>query len=172
MIYTNKYTGEFADFKVGDVWEIFNGQFKINDRVNDLRTNEIIRIGEDDLKDFEFFSPMITMRSPEADLHTPGAKDDALKPMPQVVLGGFANALKAVTEIGTHGARKYSRDGWLSVENAEDRYMGALLRHLLEHMSGTTIDEESGFTHLRHLAWNALALVELNERKTHENQTK
>lgn len=102
---------------------------------------------------------------PAPNLHNKGAKDDALKPLPQVVLGGFANALQGVTEIGTFGARKYTRDGWKSVPDAQDRYTGALLRHLLEHLAGRTIDEESGFSHLRHIAWNALALTELDEIK-------
>ena len=40
--------------------------------------------------------------------HQPGAKLDADKPMAGEVLGGFAEALQAVIEVGTHGAKKYT----------------------------------------------------------------
>jgi hypothetical protein len=80
------------------------------------------------------------------------------------VLGEFANALEKVCEVGTYGAKKYTPRGWLSVPDAEERYLDALVRHLLAHMQGIELDEESHLTHLSHAAWNVLALLELRDR--------
>lgn len=88
--------------------------------------------------------------------HQPGAKLDADKPMAGEVLGGFAEALQAVIEVGTHGAKKYTLDGWKAVDDAKRRYTSAMLRHwLAEHSE--RMDDKSGLTHAAHVAWNALA---------------
>ena len=96
-------------------------------------------------------------------LHEPGAKADAGKPLAGVLLD-FAHALSAVVDVGTMGANKYSRGGWMSVENAQTRYLDAAMRHLLKHGQGEASDPESGLSHLSHCAWNVLALIELQAR--------
>ena len=95
--------------------------------------------------------------------HEPGAKLDSGKLRPALVLGGFANALLAVTKVGTDGANKYTDNGWKAVPNGLARYEDALHRHLLKHQSGEKVDPDSGSTHLAHVAWNALALIELTK---------
>jgi hypothetical protein len=45
------------------------------------------------------------------DQHELGAKLDGGKPLPNLVLGRFARALEAATEVGTYGARKYTPVG-------------------------------------------------------------
>lgn len=95
------------------------------------------------------------------DQHAPGAKVDAGKIRAGLVLGNFAHALRAVAEVGTFGAQKYSDNGWLQVPAGIDRYTDALLRHYLAHASGELDDPDSGCSHLAHLAWNALAILEL-----------
>jgi hypothetical protein len=92
---------------------------------------------------------------------SPGAKLDADKNDLDLVLGDFANALEQVGLVGTFGANKYSRHGWLGVPSGIDRYSSAMLRHYFKHKSGELIDPESGLYHLAHLAWNALAILEL-----------
>lgn len=96
-------------------------------------------------------------------LSAPGAKADAGK-----VLGGllldFAHALEIVAEVGTHGAGKYSRGGWLKVQDAQQRYLDAAMRHLLKLGKGEQNDKDSGLPHLGHAAWNLLAIIELNAR--------
>jgi hypothetical protein len=94
-------------------------------------------------------------------LHEPGAKADAGKQRPDLVLGDFANALQAVVAIGTFGARKYTDHGWLSVPNGERRYADAAFRHYLARQTGELNDPESGYYHLAHQAWNVLAELEL-----------
>lgn len=93
--------------------------------------------------------------------HEAGAKLDAGKPRAALVLGGFSRALLAVAEIGTYGAAKYSPRGWETVDNGRERYTDALLRHYLREETGKESDPESGLLHAAHLAWNALARLEL-----------
>ena len=95
------------------------------------------------------------------DQHQPGAKLDALKPRPALVLGGFSRALTAVTEVGTYGASKYTPYGWRSVPEGIERYSEAMLRHWLAEAQGLESDAESNMLHAAHLAWNALARLEL-----------
>jgi hypothetical protein len=100
------------------------------------------------------------------DQHVPGAKLDAGKPRLDLVLGAFANALLAVGAVGTFGAAKYTDNGWLEVPDGIERYTDAMLRHYLKEKAHGYIDDESGLLHAAHLAWNALARLELMLRPT------
>jgi hypothetical protein len=97
------------------------------------------------------------------DAHEPGAKLDAGKPDASLLLM-FGEALKAVADVGTFGAKKYSRGGWQKVEDGENRYTAALLRHLMSENLDPN-DPETGKLHAAHAAWNALARLELMLRK-------
>lgn len=108
-----------------------------------------------------------TGRSPQ----DAGAKLDSGKVRPGLVLGGFARALWAVSEVGTFGAAKYSDNGWVTVPNGEARYEDADLRHWLKDKMGQTTDEDSNLTHLAHKAWNALAVLDLAIRKQEQVKT-
>ncbi len=93
------------------------------------------------------------------DQHAAGSKLDAGK-IQAAVLADFSRALTAVAEVGTFGANKYTRGGWQSVPNGLERYTDALWRHLLKEQIDT-IDPDSELTHAAHMAWNALARLEL-----------
>lgn len=93
--------------------------------------------------------------------HDPGSKLDAGKPRPALVLGGFARALSAVTQVGTFGATKYTPNGWRTVPNGVERYTEAMVRHYLAEAQGLESDPDSHLLHAAHLAWNALARLEL-----------
>ncbi len=97
--------------------------------------------------------------------HEPGAKMDQGKNRLGLVLGDFSHALKAVGEIGTFGANKYSAHGWTKVPGGAERYTDALYRHLLDEACGESIDTDSGLNHAAHTAWNALARLELKLRE-------
>lgn len=99
------------------------------------------------------------------DLHSPGAKADAGKIRPALVLGGFARALTAVSDVGTYGARKYTDNGWEDVPDGLRRYDEALVRHWLAEKRGERCDKDTGLLHQAHLAWNALARLELMLRE-------
>lgn len=103
-----------------------------------------------------------TERDPHgADPHTPGAKLDAGKTRAGLVLGDFARALEQVSRVGTFGAQKYTDHGWLSVPQGQQRYTDAMLRHWLAEHYGPARDDQTGLLHAAHLAWNALARLEL-----------
>jgi hypothetical protein len=99
------------------------------------------------------------------DQHAPGAKLDAGKTRPGMVFSAFARAMDEVAKVGTYGADKYSEDGWLQVPNGEARYTDAMLRHYFREAKGEWVDQESDLPHAAHLAWNALARLELMLRK-------
>ena len=63
--------------------------------------------------------------------------------------------------VGTFGAKKYTDRGWKEVNNGIERYLSAMLRHYFKFKNGEDLDNESGLTHLAHMAWNALAVLEL-----------
>lgn len=97
----------------------------------------------------------------ETGQHAPGVKLDHGKPRAGLVLGGFARALTAVSDVGTFGAKKYTPHGWRSVPHGIERYTDAMVRHQLAEASGEQTDSESGLSHAAHAAWNALARLEL-----------
>lgn len=100
-----------------------------------------------------------------------GQKADRGKPMAGTLYEYFPNALKAVSEVSTFGAQKYTRGGWVTVPNAHERYTDAMHRHFLEEMLGEKYDTESGLLHAAHAAWGALCRLELelrNESSTTE----
>jgi len=68
--------------------------------------------------------------------------------------------LEAAVRVLMMGLKKYSRDNWKYVKPKE-RYMDALMRHVMARMDGEMIDPESGEPHLSHaiccslfLAWH------------------
>lgn len=93
-----------------------------------------------------------------------GVKLDVAKHRPSLVLHGFARALGEVITVAEFGARKYAPDNWMLVENGVARYTDAMLRHQLALAQGQETDPESGLPHRAHIAWNALAVLELTLR--------
>lgn len=91
-----------------------------------------------------------------------GLKYDNGKPLVGDVLQIFGKAIMAVGECVLEGQKKYPTiDNWKKVDNAQQRYTNALIRHLIKHLSGQEIDEDSGLKHIQHVAWNALAICQL-----------
>ena len=95
------------------------------------------------------------------DAHETGSKLDDGKLFASLVLGDFANALTEVCKIGTFGAIKYTKSGWLDVPDAINRYEDAMMRHWLAMQTGETHCPDSGELHMSHFTWNALAVLEL-----------
>lgn len=94
------------------------------------------------------------------DQHTPGAKLDAGKIRPRLILHDMPRAIRAVMDIAQFGAIKYSVNGWQHVPDGIDRYTDAMLRHILAEATERH-DPESRMLHAAHTAWNALARLEL-----------
>ena len=68
--------------------------------------------------------------------------------------------IKPVVEIFNYGLKKYNEEGsWAKLEGGYRRYYNAFFRHLEAHESGQYRDPESGYPHIQHCAWNALAMM-------------
>ena len=89
-----------------------------------------------------------------------GNKYDGGKIRAGLVLGDFSRALIEVCRVGSFGADKYSPGDWVHVKNGIDRYTDAMLRHYLAEQV-EDLDSESELLHAAHLAWNALARLDL-----------
>ena len=72
-----------------------------------------------------------------------------------------------IVEIYSYGAAKYEKNNWMKVES--DRYYAALNRHIEAFWNKKTYDDESGFLHLYHAAWNCITLQWL-EKKSERNE--
>ena len=94
-----------------------------------------------------------------------GYKYDTGKVRAALLVQDFPRALTAVAWVSTFGAAKYAAHSWKLVPRAGERYEDALHRHILAQASGEVNDPESGLPHAAHVAWNALALLELQLRK-------
>ena len=108
-----------------------------------------------------------TTNDNEEALKTGAFKMDAGKPgIYQGLIKRFPRALWAVAEISTFGKNKYGTwEGWEGVDDAFNRYMDAKGRHDLKAAMGEEVDPDSQLKHLAHLAWGALATLELYERE-------
>lgn len=91
------------------------------------------------------------------------AKADAGKLMLELIP---PEAFEALGRVLTYGAQKYGANKWQTIDDAKERYKGALLRHYVAFQrepSGK--DKESGLLHIEHVFCNAmfLAVLELQE---------
>lgn len=120
----------------------------------------------------EYASSVLTYKVPD-DISDDkaGVKFDKEKPDTSLLMD-FGPALTAVAEVASFGAKKYTRGGWKTVPEAEQRYTAALFRHLLAETS-EEMDGESGYLHAAHVAWNALARLNfILKRCSEENKEK
>lgn len=86
---------------------------------------------------------------------TTGQKDDKDKNRLDLIEPEF---IEGVGKVLTFGANKYEPNNWQKVEDAEDRYYAAALRHLIAWRKGEKTDPESGLSHLDHVACNIMFL--------------
>lgn len=91
-----------------------------------------------------------------------GKKYDNGKPMAGTLTDVFSRALMVVGACIEYGTHKYpDPKNWQLVDNGIKRYRDAMVRHLLKYNAGIDKDEETKLPHLAHMAWNALAILEL-----------
>ena len=87
-----------------------------------------------------------------------GKKFDKGKPRLAEMIIDFGFCLAEICKVWEFGANKYEKSNWKKVENAQDRYTNAMLRHLVaEGKEG--YDKETQLHHCLHVAWNAIARV-------------
>ena len=86
-----------------------------------------------------------------------GAKDDSQKQRFSLVP---TKALTDVIDVLEFGAKKYGSENWRKVDNAQERYFNAAMRHLLAWRKGESSDDESGLPHLAHAATCLMFMIE------------
>ena len=92
----------------------------------------------------------------------PGMKFDGEKPDWSLL---DLNILEDTVKVLDFGAKKYQRDNWQKVENGEQRYYAALIRHLNAFRAGEEADPESGISHLGHAMCCLLFMSYLDQQK-------
>ena len=77
--------------------------------------------------------------------------------------------IEAVGVIRTYGVSKYGENtNWEEVDKS--RYKAALMRHLCEYLRNeNSVDDESGYPHLWHMACNIAFLCELQRQEVMKN---
>lgn len=87
---------------------------------------------------------------------------------------------KSINEVGkvlTFGAEKYDPHNWRKVDDLQNRYTSAALRHIFAHIDGEDVDEETGLSHLAHAMCCLLfkledqLIGESEEERTRETDT-
>lgn len=67
-------------------------------------------------------------------------------------------AIERLAELYAHGAEKYRENNWKK-GGPWGRYYAAMQRHMHAYWAGESIDPDSGFPHMVHVMWNAVALL-------------
>ena len=100
-----------------------------------------------------------------------GKKYDNGKSMVGTLCRVFPRALLGIGQCIEFGTRKYPKpDNWKLVEGAFTRYQDSMMRHYLKFLAGQEKDSETNLLHLKHMVWNALAILELYLME-HEDET-
>jgi hypothetical protein len=94
-----------------------------------------------------------------------GKKFDQGKPRVSLL---SSDAILEVAKVATMGAQKYDDHNWRKGMKWS-RLMDAAERHLLSYNKGDRIDNESSLSHLAHVAWNILALIEYEKNNVGED---
>ena len=72
---------------------------------------------------------------------------------------------EVVEVLLTHGADKYGKENWKELDDFENRYYAALMRHIVEWRKGNKIDSDSGLPHLSHAMCNLVFLCWKEKQK-------
>jgi len=79
-----------------------------------------------------------------------------------------SDAILEVAKVATMGAQKYDDHNWRKGMKWS-RLMDAAERHLLAYNKGDRVDKESKLSHLAHVAWNIMALIDYEINKVGED---
>ncbi len=102
----------------------------------------------------------------KANMGTPiGVKYDEDKPKFSLIK---RDALMEMVAVLTYGAKKYSPDNWMHLDNARQRYFDAANRHLWQWFGGEERDEESGLHHLAHAMSSLMFIIQMDINKERE----
>lgn len=83
----------------------------------------------------------------------------------QMVMGADASVYFGLGLVFKHGGDKYGWDNWCQIEDAENRYWKAFLRHYKAHFTGEELDKESGLPHYHHALANLVFCEKIRDKK-------
>jgi hypothetical protein len=72
--------------------------------------------------------------------------------------------LDEVAKVGEFGAKKYGQFNYMAGASYM-RFLGSCVRHLTAYIRGEDLDPESGLSHLAHLIFDCLMVLEWGYRK-------
>ena len=75
--------------------------------------------------------------------------------------------IEEITKVLMVGEKKYGKNNWKVLDNAEERYYDALRRHLSEYEKGNLFDNDDGLSHISHALTNLIFLsyFEVNKKQ-------
>jgi hypothetical protein len=80
------------------------------------------------------------------------------------------NAIMEVAKVLAFGAEKYAPENWRKLEDLQNRYTGASLRHVFAHMDKERLDKETHLSHLAHAICCLLFKLEIELEETSEEE--
>ena|ERR1700722_3414590 len=95
----------------------------------------------------------------------PGVRENQGKAPVSLIM---SKALLEVAKVAEFGAKKYEPHNYRKGMKWSF-FVDAMCRHTIKFCVGERKDEESGLSHLSHIAWNALALLEFEVEKLGED---
>ena len=90
-----------------------------------------------------------------------GKKNDQGKPRYSLIP---EHSLAAIVGVLEHGAAKYGVGNWSYVDNANERYYNAAMRHIQAWWEGEQLDQETNKPHLAHAACCLMFLLSLDSK--------
>ena len=120
---------------------------------NDISFSRIVKLNEEECKEEAVYDLTDDGK---------GKKYDNGKSMVGTLCRVFPRALLGIGQCIEFGTHKYPNpDNWKLVDGAFTRYQDSMMRHYLKFLAGKEKDSETNLLHLKHMAWNALAILEL-----------
>ncbi len=74
-------------------------------------------------------------------------------------------ALQDVVKVLEFGAKKDAPDNWKYVDQAEERYWNAAMRHIIAYKLESPVDSETGLSHLAHAVCCLLYIQQLDKEE-------